>query len=338
MDGTRGGAAISETKCRRPARALPPPVSMAAFTAAGFSTGLLLGASASTRLRQRETHPFGVGPVQVRVRDHTLRRLRGRQVGLHDAAQQRIARPARVGEPAVPPGRLNLRAAHRDAGHLAQQLPPPPGHQPGPGGQRRRQPQAGAARVHPAQRTEDRIGEQQVQRRRRGLGSGGPGRVVVGAHYQPSLGRGARSSIGRSSRTRTQTWVRGHRRAGFRRPSAGPWRPRRRARDRGGAPALRPPGAAGGRRSLNSVQGVGVPPLLLDDSGDERGCGNPRRGCWRRAGTEDMPGPPMIRSFTLIVQVNPTLEYDDLNCQVLPDIFLTVLRHRRSAEQGQDLA
>ena len=50
MDGTRGGAAISETKCRKPARALPPPVSMAAFTAAGFSTGLLLGASASTRL------------------------------------------------------------------------------------------------------------------------------------------------------------------------------------------------------------------------------------------------------------------------------------------------
>ena len=50
-------------------------------------------------------------------------------------------------------------------GHLAEQLPPPPGNQPGPGGQRRRQAQAEAARVHPAQRTEDRIGEQQVQRR-----------------------------------------------------------------------------------------------------------------------------------------------------------------------------
>jgi hypothetical protein len=121
------------------------------------------------QVTQRETHPFGICPVQVGVRDDTLRRLRGRQVGLHDAAQQRIARPARVGEPVVPPGRLNLRTAHRDAGHLAQQLTSPPGHEPGPGGERRRQPQAGAARVHPAQRAEDRIGEQQVQRRGRGI-------------------------------------------------------------------------------------------------------------------------------------------------------------------------
>ena len=30
------------------------------------------------------------------------------QVGLHRAAQQRVARPARVGEPAVPAGRLYL--------------------------------------------------------------------------------------------------------------------------------------------------------------------------------------------------------------------------------------
>ena len=50
MDGTRGATAMSAAKCRRPARALLPPVSMAAFTAAGFSSGLLLGASASMRL------------------------------------------------------------------------------------------------------------------------------------------------------------------------------------------------------------------------------------------------------------------------------------------------
>ena len=51
IDGIRGGLATSAAKCRRPARALPPPVSIAAFSAAGLSTGLLLGASASIRLR-----------------------------------------------------------------------------------------------------------------------------------------------------------------------------------------------------------------------------------------------------------------------------------------------
>ena len=50
MDGTRGATAMSAAKFRRPARVLLPPVSMAAFTAAGFSSGLLLGASASMRL------------------------------------------------------------------------------------------------------------------------------------------------------------------------------------------------------------------------------------------------------------------------------------------------
>ena len=47
--GTRGGAAMSLAKCRRPARMLPPPVSIAAFSATGLSSGLLLGAIASTR-------------------------------------------------------------------------------------------------------------------------------------------------------------------------------------------------------------------------------------------------------------------------------------------------
>ena len=51
IDGIRGGAAMSAAKCRRPATTLPPPVSIAAFSAAGLSTGLLLGASASITLR-----------------------------------------------------------------------------------------------------------------------------------------------------------------------------------------------------------------------------------------------------------------------------------------------
>ena len=50
MVGTRGATAMSPTKFRRPARALPPPLSTAAFTAAGFSSGLLLGDRASIRL------------------------------------------------------------------------------------------------------------------------------------------------------------------------------------------------------------------------------------------------------------------------------------------------
>ena len=50
IDGTRGGAARSPARRRVPASTLPPPVSMAAFQNAGFSTGLLLGARASARL------------------------------------------------------------------------------------------------------------------------------------------------------------------------------------------------------------------------------------------------------------------------------------------------
>jgi len=50
-EGTVGPVALEYSIACHLHRALPPPVSMAAFTAAGFSTGLLLGASASTRLR-----------------------------------------------------------------------------------------------------------------------------------------------------------------------------------------------------------------------------------------------------------------------------------------------
>ena len=50
MDGTRGGAARSPARCLAPVRMLPPPESIAAFHASGDSSGLLLGARASTRL------------------------------------------------------------------------------------------------------------------------------------------------------------------------------------------------------------------------------------------------------------------------------------------------
>ena len=83
---------------------------------------------------QHEADPFGVALVQAGLGHHAFHALRGGQVGLHRAAQQRVARPARFGEPAVPAGRLHLGAAHGDAGQLAGQLPPSPGDQPRPGG------------------------------------------------------------------------------------------------------------------------------------------------------------------------------------------------------------
>ena len=47
--GTRGGDARSDTNCFSPRTALRPPVSMAAFSDSGLTTGTLLGARASTR-------------------------------------------------------------------------------------------------------------------------------------------------------------------------------------------------------------------------------------------------------------------------------------------------
>jgi len=159
---------------------------------------------------QHEADALGVGFVEARLGDDALGGLRRGQVGLHRAVQQRVARPARVGEPAVPAGRLHLRAAGRDAAEFAEQLAAAPGDQPWPGRQRGRQAQAGAARIHPAQHARGRVGQQQVQRRR-GVGRGWPGRIGV-AHDEPSVGRGARSSIGRRSRTGGRASFHGHRR------------------------------------------------------------------------------------------------------------------------------
>jgi hypothetical protein len=51
MAGIRGAVARSPASARNPRTALRPPVSMAAFQATGLSSGLLLGAAASTRFR-----------------------------------------------------------------------------------------------------------------------------------------------------------------------------------------------------------------------------------------------------------------------------------------------
>ena len=202
---------MSARKCLSPFRALPPPVSMAAFTAAGFSSGLLLGASASIRLVS--TKPTRSESASSRPASATT------PSAVCAAARYACIVRRSSGLPAHP-GSANRRSrrdgstcerAHGDAGQFAEQLAPPPGDQSRPGGQRSGQAQAGAARVHPAQHARGRVGEQQVQGRRRGIGRGWPVGVGVGAHYQPSVGRGARSSIGRASRTRDRAWFRGHR-------------------------------------------------------------------------------------------------------------------------------
>ena len=109
---------------------------------------------------QHEPDPFGIFLVQPGLGHHALGGLRGGQVRLHRTAQQRIARPAWIGEPAVPPGRLHLRAAHGDAGQLAGQLRPPADDQPRLGRQGRGQAQARAAGVHPAHHAGGGIAQQ----------------------------------------------------------------------------------------------------------------------------------------------------------------------------------
>jgi hypothetical protein len=49
ISGIRGGAAMSRRKASPPRARFSPPLSMAAFAEAGFSSGTLLGDSASTR-------------------------------------------------------------------------------------------------------------------------------------------------------------------------------------------------------------------------------------------------------------------------------------------------
>src|SRR5208337_2524944 len=72
----------------------------------------------------------------------------------------------------------------------------------------------GAARVYPPQRTEDRIGEQQVQRRGRGICRCCSDRITVSAHSRPALqlilSRSRRSANGSSSRTPGPRWFPGH--------------------------------------------------------------------------------------------------------------------------------
>jgi len=64
MDGTRGATAMSARKFRRPARALPPPLSTAAFTAAGLAAVIARGQRVD-QVGQHEADALGVGFVQA---------------------------------------------------------------------------------------------------------------------------------------------------------------------------------------------------------------------------------------------------------------------------------
>jgi hypothetical protein len=146
--------------------------------AAGLHRGLhrrrveqrvIAGCHGIDQVGQHEADACRVGLVQAGVRDQVLRGLRCRQVRLHRPAQQRVARPARIGEPAVAAGWLDLRRAGGDTGQLADQPAAPAGEEPGPPGQRRGQAQSGASGVRAAQHADGRVGEQQVQGRCRSV-------------------------------------------------------------------------------------------------------------------------------------------------------------------------
>ena len=118
---------VARRSAAGPPAALPPPVSMRGLRPPpGSAAGCCSVPARRSRLVSRKPTRSSSRQSRLGVGDQPSAVSAGGQVGLHRAAQQRVARPGRVGEPAVPPGRLHLRAAHGDAGQLAGQLRPRP--------------------------------------------------------------------------------------------------------------------------------------------------------------------------------------------------------------------
>ena len=171
MAGTRGGADRSETSDRSPRTALRPPVSMTAFQATGLISGLLLGAAASIRLLSTNrirslSRQSSSGVGQQRL--GRARRRRGRPARPGSAAGCAPTPGRRSGGPGGPgrrpSGRRRCRPSSpaRDAprrGHGRAAGAPAP----------RRSAAMRAPGTEPAQHAQGRVGQQQVQRARRGL-------------------------------------------------------------------------------------------------------------------------------------------------------------------------
>ena len=153
--------------CGPPRTRFSPAVSMTALADAGFTSGTLLGASASTRFSDQEPHPLArrASPASASPTS-CLGGLPGRQVGLHQPAQQRVARPGRVGEPAVPLGRGDVEVPTADPAQSRRRGRPSrrPARARVPG---QRDGELRGRRVgrEPAHRAERGVDQQRVQRR-----------------------------------------------------------------------------------------------------------------------------------------------------------------------------
>ena len=139
------------------------------------------------QVAHHEPHPLRVAPVERRRLNEVAGSGARREVGLHDPVQHRVARPRGVGEPAVLRGRRDGGVAARNAGEFRGQARGLPGHQAGTAGERRGEPQRGAAGEEPLQRAERRLGKEQVKRGR-GLRCARRGGVRrIGAHDRAAV-------------------------------------------------------------------------------------------------------------------------------------------------------
>ena len=114
----------------------------------------------------QEAHPLVVAPVQPRVVDQRAGGPIGGQVALHGAVQQRVLRPRRVGEPAVPLGRRDGRGADADPGQLRGQAAQPAAGRQRVAGQPGGEPDRRGVRGQPAPRAQRGVDEQRIERSR----------------------------------------------------------------------------------------------------------------------------------------------------------------------------
>ena len=163
--GMCGGLRRSWTRLALPCTRLRPPVSSVAFSAAGFSAGKFVGASASrtfsalkrTRRSARSSRP-GVG-------DQVVDRLARREVDLGEPAERRIPPPGVVLEAPVLLRRRDVGLADRDLGQLGPVARPAAGDLPGPGGEAGRELRPRHAREPAAGRPAAGVGQERVEAR-----------------------------------------------------------------------------------------------------------------------------------------------------------------------------
>ena len=88
----------------------------------GLRNGLLLGRGGLDEVVDDEAHPLVVAPVELGVLDQAACGLADREVALQRAREQRVLRPALLGEAPVLLVRRELGAADADLGQLGGQV------------------------------------------------------------------------------------------------------------------------------------------------------------------------------------------------------------------------